>query len=770
MRRTLMIAMAATVLPAIAATPSPEWLPAALEKAHTAFSRHDAAVQQVQEDLAALGVSLPADSAPVSEEAPSGQDSVATCEQGLFFDAADSRLIYMGNVKLRDPRLLVQAEHQLHICLTEMLLEDNEKRTDAALDDANQARGPRRTQKVPRDEQREQAPPPLPALQGEPVQVSAWDAVVDVRNNSILLYSPAGGKGVRLSHGDNRLLIETDATHPARLLADEAGNILLEGARIHMQFATRQGTGTLETTKQAYYHSEEAMLVLPHAAMLVAPEGRVSCTESLSLSLLREEESRPKAQVFLGQFSGMRFQGINTARASGGVVAELAATAKRPATQARGEELMYDGRTGAAALTGEQCELVYGKSRILANEGLHLLPNGDLELRGNDIRGSYERPAASGKGEAICGTFQAGGNVIFRAGTGIVTADSGLQASDAEGSFSCTGPAELLLLPHPEKKLRPRKAGEPNLAIASYGGVHRVKASGAVKIQRYVPGSDTPEAHIQAEVLQADLETGQFSLLGTADAPVVADFESNHLEAHPLPTGPASLQLLPNGDMLLQGSRILATMQQDGTATTAACEEFIRLTRAENLLKTGSSARLTGKQGIFTTQGPLRAILSTDATKKPRTGRLAHLSFHYNGIRELSTERGGTVQTPQGSMQCDGPVHVLMAPEKKGELGGLLRATASGKVAIAGRDSTGRMLRATGDELVVDAETGEKVLSGTRVTLGDAFNTHIASGVGAAVRIDARNNARITGSRHSTAATKIHEQIDRQQKMKADKK
>ena len=168
-------------------------------------------------------------------------------------------------------------------------------------------------------------------------------------------------------------------------------------------------------------------------------------------------------------------------------------------------------------------------------------------------------------------------------------------------------------------------------------------------------------------------------------------------------------------------------------------------------------------KAILTTTGPLQAYLVADeSATAPAKGKFTGLRFNYTGIREASTESGCTVRTEKGSMQCTGPVRLLMS-EQKGKdkmLGGLVRATASGNVAVAGKDSTGRLFRATGDFLNVDNTTGMKVLSGSKVTLADANNTHTASGKGAAIRIDASNNASITGEKHSTHATNIKKQIN----------
>ena len=96
----------------------------------------------------------------------------------------------------------------------------------------------------------------------------------------------------------------------------------------------------------------------------------------------------------------------------------------------------------------------------------------------------------------------------------------------------------------------------------------------------------------------------------------------------------------------------------------------------------------------------------------------------------------------------------------------LLTLRAEDRVAVAGRSGDGRLLRGTGDLLVADAATGTKRLSGRRVTLSDGNNTHVASGSGAAVVLDNKNNARVFGAVQQTVSTRIHEQIEKNKQKK----
>ena len=130
----------------------------------------------------------------------------------------------------------------------------------------------------------------------------------------------------------------------------------------------------------------------------------------------------------------------------------------------------------------------------------------------------------------------------------------------------------------------------------------------------------------------------------------------------------------------------------------------------------------------------------------------------------LRTGQGGTARTAQASMECNGLIDISLLPEsrraKNAVMGPIDKALLCDRVSVLAKDSSGRLLRASGDRMEADAATGEKVITGRRVTLSDENNTHIASGAGAAVRIDRNNNARITGQHQSTTATNIRRQTE----------
>ncbi len=735
-----------------------------LQAAREQADRMTANFTQVAADLAELGVKLPAAGEQETAPAlPQDGNTHASADLGMLFDAAESRLIYLGNVRVSDPRASIFAREQLHLYLQDFP-------TDKKKDDTP----PKEEEATPQPEAEptpEEPEATAPAAEKEAsishASMVAHSVIADMRNNAIYIYSPAEGEELSLVFGENTVRITPAEGQPARILADPAGNILLEGSCVQLSSTDKAGGITRLTTTggHAYYHAATHSLHVPGKSQLTHPEGTLDCTEMLCVNLTPAETSGThRKKGFMNQFTGLRFEGISTATARGHVVATGKAVGDRPATRAEGDELQYNGQTGECALVGTACRLVYGKSEINANEGLHLLPNGDIELRGSDIHGSYERDGSQ-PGQVLRGSFRAHAHVIFRAELGTISSERGLSMTDDEAEFSCTGPVHLVLARKADARPVEQKPGMPNLAIAQFGEISRAKATGNVTARRFDVASPDRRCigELSAESVETDLTTGETLLTGAIGQPLRALYNGNRIEAVPAEGTCATMEMRANGDLKLNGDHISAELQGENGVTTASCREYVQLVRADNRLETGSSTVLNSPSGILTTNGSLHARLTTRENATSTRKKYPGFSFNYNGIREASTSNGCTVRTEKGSMQCTGPVSLVMDTDNKSAdkmMGGLKYATASGQVAIAGRDNTGRALRATGDRLEIDSATGMKVLSGSQVSLGDANTTHFASGEGACIRIDARNNASIHGQRHTTHATNIRQQIN----------
>lgn len=735
---------------------------------------------QVKADLSELGVELPAPTRDYEHPAADAQpgETLVTSELGMMFDAANSRIIYLGNVRLMDPRLNLFATDQMHVNMPGMSLGNKEKTdTQPAAIDNPAGMGAADKTTAPAGEKEEGAGVETeeePIYTGEKVTVIAENAIADTVNNAILLYSPNEGGEIFLDMGKNKVKITTtDKGNTPRILADPQGNLLMEGDDIYLSMTDRKGEASELRTQggHLYYHAATRSLHAPGQSNYKGAQGTLCCNEMLSVLLASAVESEP-AKGFMSQFTGLRFDGIETAVAKGQVVALASAREGRPITRAEGDELHYNGQTGEISLTGSKCHLAHGDYVVNADEGIHLLQNGDIELRGKDINGTYAR-LNKDTGKSIPGKFKANSTIIFRAELGTINTESGITLADEEMDFSCTGPTHLVLARKEGAKKSTPKPGMPNLVIAEFKDVTRARATGNVIAHRYEPGTGKCLGELKAETVVTDLTTGETLLTGALGQPLIAVYNGNRVESVPAEGEAATMELLSNGDLKLNGADITTTLLTDKGTTTARCKDYVMLVRAEDRLQTGSSTRIYSDTGILTTNGPLNARLTAkDKTRSAeKKGGFPSMRFNYTGIDEATTDSGCTVQTEKGSMQCTGAVRLVMETESKGAdkmLGGLKHAVARGNVMLAGRDKTGRLVRATGDKLTVNAATGMKILSGKVVTLADINNTHKASGEGAAISIDADNNATITGAEHTTYATNIHEQINNQKNQKSE--
>ena len=742
---------------------------ASLQNDRTQADQLTANLTQVAAELESLGVKLPdAEEQTKAPEAPQDGDTHATADLGMFFDAAESKLVYLGNVRVTDPRGRIFAKEQLHLYLEDFLADkkkDSDDTPPAAPDSEPVVYNPPAEQE---EEAEQEATKPGETAEKDTLPVSdvvAHSVIADMRNNAIYIYSPAAGEELVVAVGENKVCITPTADQSARILADPDGNILLEGSRVQLSTVDNAGgTARLTTTGgHVYYHAATHTLYAPGKSELIHPDGSLNCTEMLCVHLApAEEEASPRKKGFMHQFTGMRFKGIATATARGQVTASGKATENRLAVRAEGDELQYNGQTGQCSLTGKSCRLVYGSSEIQANEGLHLLPNGDIELRGSDIHGNYERESST-TGQMLRGTFHANANVIFRAELGTISTERGIRLADDEADFSCTGPVHLVLTRKADTTPKAPGTGMPNLAITQFSDISRARATGQVTAHRFDLSTRKCIGELQAESVETDLTTGETLLTGVIGEPLKALYNGNKIEAIPAEGSAATMELLANGDLKLNGDRISAELQSENGITTASCRSYVRLIRSANRLETGSSTVLNSPSGILTTNGSLHAVLTTKGEASTANKKYPGFSFNYDGISQASTNEGCTVRTEKGSMQCTGAVRLVMNTDNKSAdkmMGGLKSATARGNVAIAGRDNTGRALRATGDLLEINTATGMKVLSGRQVTLGDANVTHFASGAGACIRIDAKNNASIHGEKHTTHATNIRQQIN----------
>lgn len=767
-------AISALLTPAVYAADltasAPEWLPAAVDTARGVIHGWQKSTEGVAKELHFFQSSLPAaGNSTELPESPNG-DAVIVSDCGLLFDAKESRLVYVGNVRMRDTRLTLHARDNLYLHLEELSGNSAKKqpnKTEAAAATAKPTATPKTaapkakpaatagksaaTAAAPKSAPKEAAPQ-------IPLHIETGSAEANVVDNRIILFSPAGAAPIVLTRGEDTLVATPSDTAPARILADKDGNILIEGKDIFISYTSpEQGKSTLHAKGGiAFYHAGQHSLHLSGAVEMTHPNGKLNCSDSLCLVLTPGENPAPTKSGFLSQFSGMRLNGISAATAKGNVVAESGGVNGSQPGTVYGDELVYNGETGACRVVGSDCKLTYGSHNVLyANEGVYLLPNGDIELKGSDIHGSYERPAQKKGAAPVQGTFRAAGHIVFHAETGVITTEKGFTAKDAELDFSCTGPLQLELARKADAAMPEKKPGMPNLAITAYGDITTATAQGCVRGKRMNGGKVI--SAMEGEHAVIHMEKGSAVLTGNSDSPAVMVHENNRIVATPGDTPPV-LNLKENGDIHLTGKDISATLQGKDGLTTATGTGSMVLIRAENRIETGSGVTIKSPSAIITTKGSLSAILQPGDESGVKA--FGQHTFNYVGVQSAHTASGGTVRTEKGSMQCSGEIQVTMDPnaDANDEMAGIQHAVANGNVMLLTKDKDNRMMRASGDRLTINGQTGMKSLTGREVILENENNRHIVSGKGAAVHVDKKNNVRISGEKHDTQVTKLKEQ------------
>lgn len=701
-----------------------------------------------------------------------GTETVAVADSGMLFDSDNSRLAYINNVRVTDMRLHMRCRDRLYIQFPQKTIDKGKSSARASArpdsEENTTTAAPEPTAEVEAETSSATADPSTETSATAPAQpllIEAATTIVNAARN--LAYVEAGtdnGDTLQFVREENRMTLTSGSGTLASVLADTNGDILITGAVIDMKWTDKEGKPCTVRNENgcAYYHGESHKLYFRGPTDLATSDSTLHSEELLTITL-DVEESPEKKSSFMPQFTGIRVLGVIGATASGKVKVCRQADDDKPASEILGDKLTYDGTTGDTTISGPSTTLTYGQQKLSTDGLLHLAENGDITLRGETINGIYNRPAPDKAAAPLVGTFTTSGEITFTAATHTVTLPNGLQAQDELSNIRAGGRVDILLQAAATPKVPEReKTGMLNLAIAGYDDIAEVRATGGLEVH-YTDTINEPGLTLIADDAHLNFLTAEATF--TSEAGKETDVRHNgHRLSAAADEGRSTLYLAPNGDITMKGDKVLAILPGKKVPTKATCSDYLTLIRESGKLEMGPGSRMTSESGILTSRGVLHLTLAPGpaAKNKPLIERYPHLVFNYDGLKHADTAKGGTMQTARASIQCTGPIHVDMLPDSPSghELGGIRAATAMGNVAIAGKDNTGRLMRAMGDKLTIDGASGNKVLTGSSVVLQDAYNTHTASGKGAMVVVDKKNNARISGEKHNTAATRIHEQIE----------
>lgn len=757
-------ATAIFLLAATAATAQqPEWLDSFRSAGGEILRQLEGIRTGTDEQIAALGGE---NLAPVAEDAdasmPPARDgfAVAVADGGIVFDRPNARLTYVGNVRVSESRMQLRCRNRLYLQFPASTLKAGEDKAKGLA----QPGGTDLSAPAPAEPAGE---PATSGRQTDPLTVSAYDAMVDAEGNNILLCSHGAQHIPHVKRGGNELTLEANADgSDVYLMADSKGDACIVSGKATLQWVDAQGRiGTLVAERGCIdFNREFNTIYIEGPTRLTLPDGTVvTGTESLCVTL----QPTPGAEdtgsgEFLTQFTSMRFDGVASAEIRGGVCATRPAQEGQPAAALKGEVFSYNAQTGECSIMGSDCSLSYGGQYLHTKEGISLAPNGDITIHGKDISGTYTLPGEKPEDAGTTGTVHCGGEIRFNAEAGTVTFTGGLDAKDERNHISCEGPVVIRLLRTGEARKAGLGGGMINLAITEYGDIASVEATGAVDIL-YVDTAKDQALAIRGDSAAFNLEKGtaRVSAGGGHTALLSYGLYSITTQAE----GDSHMSVDEHGDIDVEGDTIHADLPFQQDHAVVDCSSHLKLERESGRMELGPGARLTYPGGLMTANGPISATLAPgEEDAKAPLPRYPHLSYNFKGVQMAGTENGGTLQTEKASMSCTGPIHVTIAPEGDGKAGddalSRVQATAEGDVAILAKDSSGRLLRATGDSLVLDGASGTKTLTGSQVTLGDKDNTHTASGKGARVTVDRNNNARISGERQVTTATGLQNRVD----------
>ncbi len=391
---------------------------------------------------------------------------------------------------------------------------------------------------------------------------------------------------------------------------------------------------------------------------------------------------------------------------------------------------------------------------------------------GKTVNIHYTRPSAEEKASPLTGTFTATGTVIFNAEAGTLHLPEGVRmVENGTGTLNIGGATDIKLTFPQNTAIQPRTAcGLYNPAYFATAEIETAHADGGIAMN-YINAAEGKTCALHAETADIDLRSGAITLTTSAAGKTQVTYDAFSLIAESQ-TGNTSLVLTPNGDITMLGEKLTASIPTNDGAATMECSEKLTLQREAAQLELGANSIMRAPQGRITANGPLVLTLAEGPAEKarPLLAQCPQLVYNFSGLKMAETAQGGTIQTKEAALRCAGRIHVVMedtpADSKNKTALPVKEATAEGNVAVTGKDAGGRLLTAFGDKLTINGATGEKRLSGEKVILQDGNNTLTASGNGAAVIVDKKNNVRITGAKQNTSVSNLRKQVEKQQKTK----
>ncbi len=741
---------------------SPAEEQSALAQGEQSIAELDAELLLWNERMDALIAQLP----PVEQgELPPSNaqagETVVECSRGLYFDTASFQLCYLGDVRLRDSLLHLDCEG-LFIQLTQQSV-------DKKVEEVNQPLiKPGNTQIAPPTEEKK---PSVAPASSPPVSVTADEAYINLREEQLLIRSK---EIIRIQHPLGELVARGAA--PSAILSEKLGIFYLRAEEIsgHLKIEGQEPYH-FQTQGGIFFYLNNKSIRLLRQVQLKQGKQVLSAKGSMLLQLLLEPQSE-NARDKTGYFASFQrdYKGLESIVAQGGITAQIEQGEEM--LLIKGDNLYYHAQTGESLLTGNLCSIGNSQHDIELRENalIRWASNGAIYLAGDRLQGFYTRPRqGEGEAKALRGSFRTEKHLALiptSGGESLLLAPSGLWAEDEETLLDVKG--SLVMHLRGEQKQVEIKQGAmdfrfPAIPLQGSPEITRLRAAGGITLDNKGENS----LALRAESLDLNAISGSGYLISAPNEELYINYMGQQLQAQS-PDATARITLEDSGNLLIQGKSITAQFRNEGGDYQLQCRDEMMLDKSTHQI------RLAGGIDLRMPDARLRSEHAAIITLEPEpqsgqsaSGMLAnypHLHYPYKQLREVLLTRGAAIQSSQFSLQCDGGLHAVMATENqkvRPEMAGIARLDAQGRVRFYAkteqRGKKAQSLFAQGDQLVVNGQSGEKILTGKRIILRDDKNTHLAEGNPARLRLNAQNDATLTGKRQRSYAGDITEQLDK---------
>lgn len=710
---------------------------------------------------------------PLPPEPEPCDDTIVDSTEDMFFNSEKSMISYFGEVRLRDPRLHLNCK-RLYLQLEQKRVQEESTELSSAMNlemgvtHSTGAQASGGMDLSPSQDAQQNA-----VMRREkdttPVSMDAQEVLIDMKEKWVF----AVGDLIEIKHSKGE--IRANGGQPFALIADNEGLIYVSGEQIEGFTINEEGE------RSEFYTEGYVLFVLESDSLMLAknnriqmPQAQIECSGLLRMRLLADEN---QGETKEGKLKLNRaYKGLSYVSGVDDVIVTGTHRDGSP-FELKGDLLSYDAKIGEFVMTGEQCDLAFGEQNMssVGDATARLYADGSFKIHGADISGNYQRQARTSD-SLMMGQFQTRKELYMSADDGKLYFPHGLKAQDAEMDFTCSREivAEFEREEPEAQSAQNTGAVLPDFQFSRIKGLSKVHASGDIVAK----GLGEFDAYMQGDELDADLIEGTARIQAKPAQWAQFTYQGAQLKARSQEKA-ADLQLLPNGDVLVLGDYIEGYMPAREGKSSASFETQNRmfLQDAQSLLVVEDPVRMQTEQGLFISPSGVTAKLRRDMTEvgdsSSESAGFARHHFNYTGVEQAESKAGGSFQSDQFSMQCDGLMQVFM--DEAGKVGkdpmlaSVKRAVANDFVRFVVKDGNGDLYRATGDKLTIDGAEGTKLLTGSRVTLNSGTKAHEASGKGAQVLVDAKNNVRLSGEYQTSVVVDIQEQMSREGKEESKK-